>query len=276
MSYAVRAKVDTWLKVNTGQGSQLSDAERAFIQAGASLPIVAYALENNHFKVTLGKNAQGQQIFVKGRNTWYLYAGAVDLLNNGQVVNPAGAAAPKAASFSMMPAQKGVMSAGDIPIVGINLIKEFEGYERRLPDGRVEAYADPIHGWQVPTIGYGTTVYPDGSKVKPGDIITRAQAEAYLIDHIQKSTKPYLEKIPTWSQMNDNQRGAIYSFAYNLGAGFYRAEGFASITRVCDSPQLWSNKAFVREQFIKYRDPGTSAEAGLLRRREAEAALFCT
>ncbi|RZM74420.1 lysozyme [Leptolyngbya iicbica] len=168
----------------------------------------------------------------------------------------------------------GSAASGKIPRAAIDIIKEFEGYAERLPDGRARAYADPIHGWAVPTIGYGTTKYPDGRKVKQGDIITREQAEEYLIDHIEKETRAPMERIPTWSQMNDNQRSAIYSFAYNLGSGFYRGSGFKSITAVCDSPQRWKDRAWITEQFSKYRNPGTSAEAGLLRRRKAEADLF--
>ena len=40
----------------------------------------------------------------------------------------------------------------------LKLIKEFEGCH-------LEAYADPLHGWSVATIGYGTTRYEDGRKV---------------------------------------------------------------------------------------------------------------
>jgi GH24 family phage-related lysozyme (muramidase) len=167
-------------------------------------------------------------------------------------------------------------SSGKVPQSGINLIKEFEGYEKQLPDGRAQAYRDPIYGWEVPTIGYGTTVYPDGTKVKQGDIITRAQAEEYLADHVDSTCRPDLERIPTWGRMNDNQRGAMYSFAYNLGSKFYGADGFDSITLVCDSPNSWNDKPWVTEQFVKYRNPGTPAEAGLRRRREAEANLFCS
>lgn len=163
-----------------------------------------------------------------------------------------------------------------IPQVGIELIKEFEGYAERLPDDRAKAYPDPISGWAIPTIGYGTIKYPDGREVKPGDIITRAQAEEYLIHHIEDELLAVMEAIPTWGQMNDNQRGALYSFAYNLGQGFYGGPNFQSITRVIDSPQRWNDKAWVTEQFVKYRNPGTPAEAGLRRRREAEADLFCS
>ncbi len=164
---------------------------------------------------------------------------------------------------------------GAIPRPGIELIKEFEGYAKALPDGRAKAYADPLRGWEVPTIGYGTTRYPNGVRVKQGDIITQRQAEDYLIHHVDKSCRGPLEKIPTWSRMNSNQRGAMYSFAYNLGSGFYRGYNFESITRVCDSPERWKDHRWIAAQFVKYRNPGTSVEAGLRRRRLAEADLFC-
>jgi GH24 family phage-related lysozyme (muramidase) len=162
-----------------------------------------------------------------------------------------------------------------IPQCGIDLIKEFEGYHERLADDRAAAYPDPITGWELPTIGYGTTKYADGRPVRKGDIITRVEAEEHLKWEVEQVCRPALEKIPTWEQMNEHQRGALYSFAYNLGAYFYRGKNFQSITKVCDSPERWSEAEWIKEQFVKYRSPGTDAEAGLLRRRKAEADLFC-
>jgi len=163
-----------------------------------------------------------------------------------------------------------------VPSCAIDLIKSFEGYAEELPDGRARAYPDPISGWVTPTIGFGTIKYPDGRSVKQGDVITRAQAEEYLRFEVDETCRPSLERIPTWGQMNDNQHGALYSFAYNLGANFYKNANFASITRVCDTPASWADAPWITEQFVKYRNPGTEAEAGLKRRREAEARLFCT
>lgn len=51
-----------------------------------------------------------------------------------------------------------------------DLIKRFEGC-------RLEAYQDSVGVW---TIGWGTTRYPDGSPVSPGDKITQAEADYYL------------------------------------------------------------------------------------------------
>lgn len=163
-----------------------------------------------------------------------------------------------------------------IPQCAIDLITEFEGYEKKRSDGAVEAYPDPKVGWSLPTIGWGTTKYPDGSSVKKDDVISRERAVECLMAELVYKCMPSLEAIPTWGQMNENQKGALYSFAYNLGAHFYNGGKFQSITRVCNLVESWGNHSWITEQFVKYRNPGSSVEAGLRRRREAEAKLFCT
>ncbi|NEQ54273.1 MAG: lysozyme [Leptolyngbya sp. SIO3F4] len=165
-----------------------------------------------------------------------------------------------------------------VPQAAIDLIKRFEGYERKLNDGtdRVKAYPDPgPRGWSLPTIGYGTTYYPDGRQVQQNDIITREESERFLIHEVEEKCRLALETIPTWGQMNPNQRAALYSFAYNLGAGFYGSQGFQSITAVCDSPRKWNDKQWVAEQFGKYVRSNNEVLPGLVRRRAAEAQLFC-
>jgi len=149
------------------------------------------------------------------------------------------------------------------------LIKEFEGFHPN-------AYADPLHGWAVPTIGWGTIVYPDGRKVARGDTITQAQGDAYLADFVGKKVIPSLSKIPTWNQMNDNQKAAVICFAYNLGPGFYGDSNFNSITNLLRTTANWGNKAEVIRVFTLYRNPGSNVEEGLKRRRTAEANKFCT
>jgi putative NIF3 family GTP cyclohydrolase 1 type 2 len=70
--------------------------------------------------------------------------------------------------------------------------------------------------------------------------------------------------------MDDNQRSALVSFAYNLGAGFYGSAGFETITR-CLRDRKWSEVPAALEL---YRNPGTNVETGLLRRRRAEGKLW--
>jgi lysozyme len=103
-----------------------------------------------------------------------------------------------------------------------------------------------------------------------GQIITQQQADEYLMYDIQYRFLPELEKIPYWSEMNDNQRGALLSFAYNLGAGFYGGVGFNTISRNLRE----KNWKAIPETLKMYRNPGSNVEAGLLRRRVAEGKLW--
>jgi GH24 family phage-related lysozyme (muramidase)/uncharacterized protein YvpB len=154
----------------------------------------------------------------------------------------------------------------NVPQAAIDIIKEFEGCY-------LTAYLCPN---SVKTVGIGTTIYPNGKRVQLGDVITLKQAEEYLMYEINEKIIPKLVKIANWKYMNDNQRSALISFAYNLGSNFYGNSGFTSITKVCDERSNWSNAKWIEEQFIKYRNPGSSFEQGLLRRRKAEAKLFVT
>jgi lysozyme len=91
-----------------------------------------------------------------------------------------------------------------------------------------------------------------------------------LIFDLENRFLPLLQKIPYWSEMNDNQRGALLSFAYNLGAGFYNGSGFNTISRNL-SQKDWRA---IPETLKLYRNPGSNVEAGLLRRRVAEGKLW--
>ena len=145
----------------------------------------------------------------------------------------------------------------------IKLIKEFEGCH-------LSAYPDPLHGWDVATIGYGTTRYQDGRKVKQGDKVTVIEADQLLLQEIERIAKHLSTKIPYWSEMRVTQQSALISFAYNLGADFYEASNFETISARLREKQ-WQK---VAAAMLLYRNPGTSVEAGLLRRREAEGKLW--
>jgi len=103
-----------------------------------------------------------------------------------------------------------------------------------------------------------------------GRTITQEYANKLLEFDLKNRFLPSLQKIPYWSEMNENQQGALLSFAYNLGAGFYGSPNFNTITRVLKEKK-WDN---VPEKLLLYRNPGTNVEAGLLRRRIAEGNLW--
>ncbi|MCS5698124.1 hypothetical protein NZK32_03600 [Cyanobium sp. FGCU-52] len=69
-----------------------------------------------------------------------------------------------------------------VPQQAITLIQEFEGCHRCVPGSDlIEAYPDPLSGGEPYTIGWGTTVYPDGRRVRLGDTITREDADKFFV-----------------------------------------------------------------------------------------------
>lgn len=152
-----------------------------------------------------------------------------------------------------------------VPLPGIELIKQFEGIQ-------LKAYPDPLSGGKPYTVGWGSTRRKDGSPFYLGEVITRAEADELLNWQVEQEFLPSLERIPVWPELNENQRGALLSFAYNLGADFYGSTGFDTLTRVLRDRD-WNQ---IESALLLYRNPGSTVEAGLKRRRQAEADLFNT
>ena len=150
----------------------------------------------------------------------------------------------------------------NIPPQGIKLCHEFEGC-------RLEPYLCPAG---VPTIGWGNTFYPDGQRVSLSDgSITQQEADEMFIKTATKNFWNVIkDTVPYFSEMNDNQTSALFSFSYNLGAYFYDSSGFATISRVLRERD-WNG---VPSALLLYVSPGTPYEAGLRRRREAEGQLW--
>jgi GH24 family phage-related lysozyme (muramidase) len=145
----------------------------------------------------------------------------------------------------------------------IRLIAEFEGCH-------LEAYPDPLSGDEPWTIGYGTTRYPDGRKVKRGDKVNVIEARQLLVQEVDRIAAQLADAVPHWGEMSVGQQGALLSFAYNLGSGFYGASGFETISRRLREKD-WAQ---VPAALLLYRNPGSNVEAGLRRRREAEGKLW--
>ncbi len=149
-----------------------------------------------------------------------------------------------------------------VPPQCLDIIAEFEGF-------RSSPYLCPAG---IPTIGYGNTFYADGRKVQMSDpSITEAEGRVMLAAICEKDFWNVLANtIPYWQEMNDNQRSALTSFGWNLGARFYGSPGFNTIS-ACLRDRAWGE---VPGAFMLYVNPGSSFEAGLRRRREAEGALW--
>ena len=136
---------------------------------------------------------------------------------------------------------------------------------------KTDAYWDATG--KVWTIGKGSTTHPDGRPVKRGDKITPDQADQYMEHYVNKNLIPKLEKIPTWGKMNENQRGALVSFGYNVGPNFYGSKGFETISKSLSSEAGLSG---VPSALKLYNKSGGKTLPGLVKRREAEGTLWST
>jgi lysozyme len=137
----------------------------------------------------------------------------------------------------------------------INLIKQYEGL-------RLTAYQDSVGVW---TIGYGTTSI-NGVAVYQGQTITEAQAEEYLLAHIQSQVSPIINtkvKAPITQSMYD----ALCCFTYNLGSG--------NLSKSTLLKELNTTKYLESAtSFLDYNKAGGVVLAGLTKRRSAEKDLF--
>lgn len=136
---------------------------------------------------------------------------------------------------------------------GLALLKEFEGF-------RAKAYI-PVPG-DVPTIGYGFT-----HGVKMGDVMTRAEADARLIDEL----RPY--EMAVWqactNKPNQNEFDAMVLLCFNIGpAGFKRST-------VLKAHNRGDHQAAARA-FGLWNKSGGKVYAGLTKRRAEESALYLT
>jgi len=136
------------------------------------------------------------------------------------------------------------------------IVKESEGLY-------LKSYICPAGKW---TIGWGHT-----RGVKEGQSIPRAQAEAYLAEDMAEAAAAVdrLVKVP----LTPNQRGALASFAFNLGAGSLQQSTLLKLLNQGDY-------AGAADEFPKWVfatvDGKKQALPGLKKRRAAERALFLT
>ncbi|NTU68912.1 MAG: lysozyme [Chlorobiaceae bacterium] len=139
---------------------------------------------------------------------------------------------------------------------GLDLIKRFEGL-------RLKPYRCPAN---IPTIGYGSTRYEDGSKVKMTDQpITCERAEALLLGTLGSYEKAVNEMVAV--PLEQHQFDALVSFAYNLGAAALKKSTLMKLLNDGDYSGAMG-------QFMRWTRAGGRVMAGLEARREAEQELF--
>ena len=139
---------------------------------------------------------------------------------------------------------------------GLDLIKQFESF-------RAAPY---LCSAGVPTIGYGTTVYPNGIKVKLSDQkITQQLAETFLQHHVNVIEKDVSKLVKV--TLTQNQFDALVSFVYNVGLGAF---GDSTLLKLLNAGDI--NGA--SKQFERWNKAGGKIVDGLTNRRKAEKVLF--
>jgi lysozyme len=133
---------------------------------------------------------------------------------------------------------------------GIELIKRFEGVKLR-------AYRCPAG---VLTIGYGST-----RAVRPGMVITQAEADARLRDDLSDAEEAVAILIDV--PLNPNEHAALVSLVYNIGAGAF---GSSTLRRLLNS----GDRKGAADQFKRWNKANGNVLKGLVRRRDHETTLF--
>jgi len=158
---------------------------------------------------------------------------------------------------------------------GIKLIQRWEGYHKRLPDGRCQAYLDRLvrpalrsPGYDgLWTIGYGCT-----EGVYEGLVWSEAEAEKHLMIEVNKHVA-HVNRLLDGASVNQNQFDALVSFSYNLGPGWLQksdhSNGMLGLIKAGDH-------ARASNHFGSYVRAGGKVYKGLVNRRADEKKLFNT
>jgi lysozyme len=142
--------------------------------------------------------------------------------------------------------------------VAAALCRPFEGL-------RLQPYICPAG---YPTIGYGTVWRPDGSKVTmEHPPISKETAEAWLMHELRHNYLAGVLKASPALLVRPRALGALTDFAYNLGVARYRA---STLRKRVDAGD-WED---AKEQLMLWTRGGGKVLPGLVRRRQAEAALL--
>lgn len=166
-----------------------------------------------------------------------------------------------------------------------NFFKLIEYYECA---GNINKYLTAyIDNVGVPTIGYGTTRYPNGQKVNLGDKIDLETAKYFLL-HDTKGASLRVDGLCR-DDITQNEFDALLSFVYNCGDGALAKSTLLKLVNSKNTdPNLitkwftvW-NKGYYKDKKDNDNDglidePGELVELpGLTKRRKTEAHLYLT
>jgi lysozyme len=146
------------------------------------------------------------------------------------------------------------MTTLTVSSIGRALTMQFEGCD-------LDSYPDPGTRAAPYTCGYGHT----GPDVKKGMHITQSQADAWLAADLAKAAAVVNASVSV--PLTQNQFDALTDFVFNVGAGNFRA---STLLRLLNK----SDYAGAADQFPRWGIAAGKVMPGLVRRRNAERALF--
>ena len=150
--------------------------------------------------------------------------------------------------------------------VAAALCKEFEGCS-------LTPYLCPTGHW---TIGYGCTIDAHGDKVTGATppLKSEAEAEALMMAVLRPVAMLVDKMLDRKVKLSDNEAGALYSLAFNIGTGNLRT---STLMRLLNTGEARTD---VANQFLVWNKGRVNGALvtlpGHVRRRQAERSKFLT
>lgn len=141
-------------------------------------------------------------------------------------------------------------------IKGLSLIKKYEGL-------KLNSYLCPAG---VPTIGYGSTRYPNGRKVMLGEkLSSEKEATQMLLATLSSFETAVNKQLPS---INQCQFDALVSFVYNVGVNAFMK------STLLKKAKLNSKDPSIANEFMRWNKAGGKALQGLTNRRREESLMY--
>jgi len=138
--------------------------------------------------------------------------------------------------------------------IAAKLCMQFEGF-------RSKPYLCPAG---IPTIGYGSTYYSNGTKVTLADSpLDEGNARKLLMDELNHTYLPAVIRNCPILATDERRLNAVVDFCYNLGTGRLQT---STLKRKINA-QDWEG---AKEELMKWSKAGGKVLPGLLKRRQAE------
>jgi len=120
---------------------------------------------------------------------------------------------------------------------------------------------------KIPTIGYGSTYYPNGKKVTLKDKAITKQEAFEMFKIIADEFAVKVNKLVT-SKISQNKFNSLVSFAYNCGINNL------GISTLLKKVNFNPDDLTIKNEFLKWNKAGGKVLKGLTNRREIESQIY--